>query len=133
MKTVKLKMVAFVLFMAAGFIACDKDDDAPQIITKKTLVTNVTGAETGSVNQEIALNVTFKIDNTCGAFNKVIEKTTGKTTTIEVEAKYIGSNCGTTPSTKKVIYKFKAATAGTYILKFKKSDTEFITHTIVIS
>lgn len=133
MKTVKLKMVAFVLFMAAGFMACDKDDDVPPMIIKKSLVTNVTGATTGSVDQEIALNITFSVDNLCGAFNKLLKETTDKTTTIEVEAKYVGSNCGTVISTKKIIYKFKAASAGTYILKFKKSDTEYITHTIVIS
>ena len=133
MKTVKLKMVAFVLFMAAGFIACDKDDDVPSIITKKSLVTNVTGATTGNVNQEIALEVTFGVDNKCGAFNKLLKETTDKTTTIEVEAKYVGSNCGTTASTKKITYKFKATSAGTYIIKFKKSNTEYITHTIVIS
>ena len=93
MKTVKLKMVAFVLFMAAGFIACDKDEDVSLLITKKSLVTEVTGATTGDVDQEISLDVTFNVDNLCGSFNKLYEETTDKTTVIEVEAKYIGSNC----------------------------------------
>jgi hypothetical protein len=51
---------------------------------------------------------------------------------IEVESKYEGTDCGTTPVSKTVVYKFKSTTVGTYNLKFKKTATEFITHTIVI-
>ncbi|AUP77574.1 hypothetical protein [Flavivirga eckloniae] len=133
MKIVRLKMVAFALFMAASFVACSEDDGVLLDITKKTVVTNVAGDTTGEVDKEIPLDITFIIDNNCGTFSKLIKETTDKTTIIEVEAKYLGTNCGSTPSTKRVIYKFKAPTIGTYTLKFKKSATEFITHIIEIS
>lgn len=133
MKRLKLKAIALALFVTAGFVSCNNDDDTPSITTKKTLVSLVTGPTAGTVNQELTLNVTFTVDNSCGAFNKFIETTTDKTTVIEVEAKYEGSNCGTTAATKTTTYKFKATTAGTYILKFKKSATEFVTQTIVIT
>jgi hypothetical protein len=133
MKRLKLKAIALALFVTAGFVSCNNDDDTPFFTTKKTLVSLVTGPTTGKVNQELTLNVTFAVDNNCGAFNKFIETTTDKTTVIEVEAKYEGSNCGATVVNKTTTYKFKATTVGTYILKFKKSATEFVTQTIVIT
>lgn len=132
MKKLKLKAIALALFVTAGLVSCN-NDDTPSFTTKKTLVSVVTGATTGKVNQEITLNVTFAVDNNCGAFNKFIETTTDKTKVIEVEAKYVGSNCGTTATTKTTTYKFKAAAVGTYTLRFKKSATEFVTQTIVIT
>lgn len=132
MKKIKLQMLGLVLFVATGLASCSSDD-APAIVTKKTVVSAVTGPTTGIVNQELTLNITFAVDNSCGAFNKFIETTADKTKTIEVEAKYEGSNCGTTAATKTTTYKFKSAAAGTYIFKFKKSATEYVTQTIVIS
>jgi hypothetical protein len=132
MKKLKLKAIALALFVTTGFASCSKDD-TPAITTKNTVVSIVAGSTTGTVNQELTLNVTFAVDNSCGAFNKFIETTTDKTTVIEVQAKYEGSNCGTTATTKTTTYKFKATTTGTYILKFKKSATEFVIQTIVIS
>jgi hypothetical protein len=79
------------------------------------------------------LTVTFAVENNCGAFNKFTETTDGTTKTIEVEAKYQGSDCGTTAATKTGVYKFKSSTTGTFNLKFKKTATEFITHTIVVN
>ncbi len=132
MKNLKLKVVALVLFVSAGFVSCDNDDE-PVVQTKTAFVTAVTGATTAAVNQEISLEVTYSVENNCGVFNKFIETTTENTKTIEVQTKYEGSNCGTTVATKKTSYKFKSTVAGTFILKFKKSATEFVTQTIVVS
>ncbi|MDR6967681.1 hypothetical protein J2X31_001693 [Flavobacterium arsenatis] len=134
MKKFKLQAIALVLVVSSAFTSCSDDDSntPPVLVTKKSLVTAVTGPETGDLNQELTLNVTFAVENNCGAFNKYVETTAGTTKTIEVESKYVGSNCGTTPTTKNTTYKFKSATAGTYNLKFKKTATEFITHTVVI-
>jgi hypothetical protein len=132
MKNLKLKVVALVLFVSAGFVSCN-NDDIPSVVTKRALVSAVTGATTATVNQEITLEVTYSVENSCGVFNKFIETTAENTKTIEVETKYEGKDCGTTAATKKTSYKFKAAVAGTYILKFKKSATEFVTQTITVS
>ena len=133
MKIFKLQAIALVLVAASTFTSCSEDDNktAPMII-KKSLVTAVAGPETGDLNQELTLNVTFAVENNCGSFNKYIETTEGTNKIIEVESKYEGTNCGTAPTTKSTTYKFKSATAGTYSLKFKKTATEFVTHTVVI-
>ena len=132
MKKFKLQTVALVVFVATAFASCSNDDDTKAPVTKTSFTTLVAGAETADINQEISLNVTFAVDNNCGAFNKFVETSQANTKTIAVEAKYVGDNCGTTPTTKIAAYKFKSATAGTYTLKFKKSATEFVTHTVVV-
>lgn len=131
MKRLKLKAVVLALVVTAGFTSCNNDDETTK--TKKTVVSAVTGPTTGVVNQELTLNVTFAVDNSCGVFSKFIETTTEKTKVIEVETKYEGSNCNASATTKTTTYKFKTTAAGTYIFKFKKSATEFITQTIVIT
>lgn len=132
MKKMKLQVIALVLLVATGFTSCNKDDE-PQIITNKSFVTTVTGPTTGKVNQELTLTVSFTTVNNCFVFNKFLETATENTKVIEVESKSEGINCGTTPVTKTTSYKFKATAAGTYILKFKKSATEYVIQNIVIS
>ena len=133
MKKFKLHAIALLVVVSSAFTSCSSDDNsAPNLVVKKSLVTAVTGPETGDLNKELSLNVTFAVDNSCGAFHSFAETTQSTTKTVEVQAVYAGNNCGTTPTTKTATYKFKTATAGTYNLKFKKTATEFITHTIVI-
>jgi len=134
MKKIKLTTIALVLFAGAAFTSCSNDDDnttAP--VTKRHFVTAVTGPTTGTVNQELTLNVSFAVDNNCGTFSKFVETAPADQPLIEVEAKYAGTDCGTTPVTKTAPYKFKSTAKGTYNLKFKKSATESITQTIVIN
>ncbi len=131
MKKFRLHAVALVLFVATAFTSCS-DDDSTNTVKKTAFVTVVTGAATADVNQEIPLTVTFAVDNLCGVFNKFVETTDANTRTISVEAKYPGNNCDTTPATKTTTYNFKATAVGTYTLKFKKSATEFVTHTVVV-
>lgn len=133
MKKIKLQMLGLVLFVAAGFTACSNDDEPQKVITKKSFVTEVTGPTTGTVNQELTLEVSYAVDNSCGIFNKFVETASENTKTIEVESKLEGIGCDATPTIKKTPYKFKATAEGTYILKFKKTETEFITQTIVVS
>ena len=134
MKKFRLSAVALLLFTATAFTSCSSDDDsAPASTSKTAFVTAVTGPTTGAVNTELSLNVAFTVDNACGTFDKVVETTSANTKTIEVKAKYAGTDCGTTPASKTTIYKFKPTAAGTYNLKFKKTATEFVTQTIVVN
>lgn len=133
MKKIKLQSLALVAFLALGFTSCSDDDSAPAPVSKTAFVTAVTGPETGAPNVEQSYNVTFTVDNNCGAFDKTVETATGNTKTIEVKAKYAGTDCGTTPTTKTTVYKFKPTAAGAYVLKFKKSATEFVEKTLTVA
>lgn len=133
MKKFKLQAIALLVVVLSAFTSCSDDDNQGlDLVAKKSLVTAVTGPVEATLNQELSLAVTFAVDNNCGMFGKFVETTSGTTKNIEVEANYVGNNCNTTPTTKTATYKFKSATAGTYNLKFKKTATEFITHTIVV-
>jgi hypothetical protein len=134
MKKFALKTMALVLFVSTALTSCSNDDDSKSNnqTTQKEFTTAVTGPTTGAKNQEITLTVTHVVDNNCGVFNRFVESTSGNTKTVEVEVKYTGTNCGTTPSTKTQPYKFTVSQNGTYVFKFKKSATEFITHSVVI-
>ena len=136
MKNFRFKSVFVVLFLASTLISCSNDDDEltmPKPTTKVALVTEVKGPATGKVNEELSYDVTFIVDNACGEFSKISEVTIGTEKGLQVEAKYPSEICTQqVPDPKKTIYKFKSATKGTFEIKFKKSDKEFITTKVVI-
>ena len=136
MKNFRFKSVFVVLFLSSALISCNNDDDepiTPKPTTKVALVTEVKGPATGKVNEELSYDVTFIVDNACGEFSKISEVTIGTEKGLQVEAKYPSEICTQqVPDPKKTIYKFKSATKGTFEIKFKKSDKEFITTKVVI-
>ncbi|WP_281322285.1 hypothetical protein [Flavobacterium aestivum] len=137
MKKFKLQSILFVFFAATVLTSCNKDDDSPstpELITKNTFVTDVNGPTTGKVDETITLNVLFTVDNSCGDFNKFIDVTIDKEKGLQVQAKYPSAICDKrVPEPKTTTYKFKSSTKGSYQVKFRKSETEFKTHTIVIN
>jgi hypothetical protein len=136
MKNFKFKSVFVVLFLATALISCSNDDDKPQgpnPALKVGLVTEVKGPATGKVNDELNYDITFIVDNACGEFNKFSEVTIGDVKGLQVEVKYPSEICTQqVPEPKKTVYKFKPEAKGTYELKFKKSDKEFIITKVVI-
>lgn len=136
MKKFKLKSALVVLFLATALVSCSNDDDkvtAPGETTKNALVTTIAGPATGKVNEELSYDVTFTVDSACGEFSKIVEATIGTEKGLQVEVKYPTGPCTTqVPEPKKTVYKFKSATAGTFEIKFKKSETEFVIQKVVI-
>ncbi|WP_029269681.1 hypothetical protein [Flavobacterium sp. KJJ] len=135
MKSFRLKSVLVVLFLATVFVSCSNDDDVKTTnpTTKVALVTEVKGPATGKVNEELSYDVTFIVDNACGEFDKISEVTIGGVKGLQVEAKYPSEVCTQqVPDPKKTVYKFKSTTKGTFEIKFKKSETEFVTAKVVI-
>lgn len=136
MKNFKLKSVFVVLFLATALISCSNDDDKPDTpnpTSKVALVTDVKGPATGKLNEELSYDVTFIVDNACGEFSKISDVTIEGVKGLQVEAKYPSEVCTQqVPDPKKTVYKFKSATKGTFEIKFKKSEKEFITTKVVI-
>ena len=135
MKTFKLKSVLVVLFLAAAFVSCDNDDDDEvfEPIIKVAFATEVKGPDKGQVNQDVDIEVFFNVDNPCGKFDKFVETTIGTDKGFQIQTKYESEVCiEMVPEVQKAIYKFKSADKGTFNLKFKKSETEFITKTVII-
>ncbi|MEN2488309.1 hypothetical protein AAYQ05_10980 [Flavobacterium sp. B11] len=135
MKSFRLKTALVVLFLSIGFVSCSSDDDKVEstVKTKTAFVTEIKGPETGKVNEELSYDVTFIVDNACGEFDKISETTIGTDKGLQVIAKYASDVCTQQiPDPKKTVYKFKSAEKGTFEIKFKKSETEFLTQKVVI-
>lgn len=136
MKSFRLKSVLVVLFLTIGLVSCSNDDDekSPATISKAALATEIKGPATGKVNDELSYDVTYVLDNACGEFDKISDVTIGGVKGLQVLAKYPKDGVCTLqiPEPKKTVYKFKATVKGTFEIKFKKSETEFLTQKVVI-
>lgn len=135
MKNFKFKSALVVLFLSTALISCSNDDDkvVDNGTSKVALATEVKGPANGKVNEELSYDVTFIVDNACGEFSKISEVTIGTEKGLQVIAKYPAGVCTQqVPDPLKTVYKFKSATAGTFDIKFKKSETEFVTAKVVI-
>ena len=135
MKSFRLKSVLVVLFLSIGFVSCSNDDDnnTPAPTTKAALVTEIKGPTTGKVNDELSYDVTYVVDNACAEFDKISEVTIGSEKGLQIIAKYPSEVCTQqVPDPKKTVYKFSSKVKGTFEIKFKKSETEFLTQKVVI-
>ncbi|RED26758.1 hypothetical protein BD847_0683 [Flavobacterium cutihirudinis] len=135
MKSFRLKSVLVVLFLSIGLVSCSNDDDEKPVepTSNVAFVTEIKGPATGKVNDELSYEVTFLVKNACGEFDKISETKIGDVSGLQVEAKYPSEVCTTqVPDPKKTVYKFKATAKGTFEIKFKKSETEFLIQKVVI-
>jgi len=132
MKKFALKTLAVVLFISTSLVSCSNDDGGETVMLKTSYVTSVEGPITGSINEDITLTTKFVAENGCGQFNKFFETINGSTKTIGVQVKYTGTNCGSTPTEITTPYKFRVNQAGTYTFKFRRNDTQFITHVVTV-
>jgi hypothetical protein len=135
MKRFKIKSVLVVLFLSTVLFSCSNDDDKAPVkeTTKNAFASEVKGPATGKINDELSYEVTFTADNACGVFNQFTEATIGTEKGLQVEVKYPSEVCTfQVPTPQKAVYKFKSAVKGTFDIKFKKSETEFITQKVII-
>lgn len=133
MKTLKLRLIAF--FLVLGTVAACSVDEGDNTCTfsSQMSTTAVTGPDTTPVNTPITLNVTFRIGNDCGVFNRFLE-TNGYPKQVVAVVDYPGCDCEPTPTaTATKPYNFTASAAGTYVLKFLVDQTVFITKTITVT
>jgi hypothetical protein len=95
-------------------------------------VTKITGPDSGYVNQDISLIVSFGIFNGCGKFGNVEQTQNADTTFIKLNAKYEGCICTQLAGTMDTTFSFRANHAGIYFLKFLQPDQSYLTDTLFI-
>ena len=134
-----LSKTLLLLVAAFSISSCDlsSDSESTCLFYEGAAAVAVTGPETATVNQEITLTVSYTSRKDCGTFQnfyEVADVNNVNSLTITVNTRVESCNCSTATVTKTEPYKFKALSAGTYILKFKKSNepTDVITKTIVV-
>ena len=136
MKKIKFPSIAIVLFFAAVLTSCSSDSSTPEVpkeTYKSAFATNISGPETGKVNQELSYEIAYMVENGCGDFNKLVNVEFRKESGYQIEAKYPTNTCTLLqPEVRRYIHKISWAAAGTYYVRFAKSDDEFITAQVVI-
>ncbi|WP_154648915.1 MULTISPECIES: hypothetical protein [Leeuwenhoekiella] len=134
-----MKLLCTLLFAGLLFISgCDATSASAEekncTETKTAWVSQVSGASTVALDDELKLVVSFPVNNGCGQFNQFIESVNGNEISIEVEAIYdTCSMCTMDIPTRKADYIFRPKKEGSYILKFKTSATEVITKEITVN
>lgn len=128
----KLKLILSAILLV--IFSCSEEEQENNCIENKiAYVSSINLPQTGTVNENINIEVSFGVNNGCGNFGKFIETQSGNTKTIEVEARYEGCVCTMDAPTRKSNYVFKTQNSGNYIFKFKSSSTEFITAILTIN
>lgn len=137
MRIFRIQSVIAVLFLAVSIVACSGDDDngkeTPQTISRAANVTAISGPATGKVGVDINYDISFIVDNACGTFDRIGEASIGKEEGFQIEAKYpIGTCANETPTALHTVYTFSPQSKGTFEIKFKKSESEFVVKKLVI-
>ena len=126
----------FIIFTCLVFSilvlsSCNKTQDDNKCLSYiKAPVIKVEGPNTGLVNQDINLTVSFGCFNGCGQFGNFEQTSNGDTTTINVIAKYEGCLCTQDVPIRQATNKFKVTQTGTYYLKFLQTGKTYLTDTI---
>ena len=113
-------------------ISCSENDKSDCIDNKLAYVTSVNSPSNGVINEIINVEVNFQVNNGCGEFGEFIEKQNGNVRILEVKAIYVGCICTDNLPIRTVNYKFTTKIPGDYELRFKSSETNYITVNLLI-
>lgn len=128
-RLIALFTIVFALLIQT---ACDKDE-LPVTESGSSDITNVEGAATASVGQEIELKVTLQGMNGCAVSGTLKENVSGKSRFITGTVNYQGEMCYQALVSVTENYKFKATSKGVYDLRFLKIDSTVISHKITVN
>jgi hypothetical protein len=131
----KLKLIILTTLLVAIFVqqSCSKAHDDKCLSFVKAPVTKVEGPNTGTINQDLTLEVSFGCFNGCGRFGNFEQTSNNDTTTINVIAKYEGCMCTQDAPIRQTTYNFKATEKGTYYLKFWQAEKGYLLYTVQIN
>jgi len=128
-----MKKLVMIFFMIAFiFISCDNNDAATS--DQDTFFAGVNSVTEIPVdfNADAMFKLDFYVNNGCGQFDSFDEIVEGNTRIIKVLTKYEGEFCTMDIPLREIIYTFNASIAGTYTLKFLKTDGTYFTETVVV-
>lgn len=122
-----------MLFAFIALLSCDKDDSANDCTALEiAYVTDVQAPETGVVGEDIEIEVSFDVRNSCGDFADFIQQQNENTRIIEVKAKYEGCVCLQVAETITTTYTYNPSLPDDYVFKFKSGEDEYITVSIAV-
>lgn len=134
MKTIKFKLIGFLLILAGIGAACsvDSNQDNYCFQSRYTATKSVSGPDQTTVNTPITIEVKYRPLGICGKFNK-FEETTSFPKDIKILVDYEGCDCPLGETDKTQPYTFTATTPGTYVLNFLTATTIPVSKTITVT
>ena len=126
MKQFSLSLLTLLL------LSCQTDGEGECVTYGQASTVGIEGPTTGRLDEVLPLVVSFSVNSGCGQFDRFTETGTGTARTVQVQALYAGCVCTTNVPIRQTTYTFKAAQPGVYEVKFWKSDTDFVTHTVTV-
>jgi hypothetical protein len=106
---IQLAVVCITTTLMAFTCKKDNTENDRCLSFSKASVITVSGATTGSINQDITLAVSFGCSNGCGQFGSFEQVKTGNTFEISVTAKYEGCICTQDLPVRKQTYTFRGS------------------------
>lgn len=127
------KMIFALCTMALFTTSCNQEDATGDCTEFQTeAITDVTEVEPDAATPGRKFKTNFTVNNGCGKFGSFEVDTLGNTYTISLIAKYEGCVCDMALHDLDTVYHFNQTTPGTYTLKFRQQNDNFITKTVEI-
>jgi hypothetical protein len=126
------KYIIIIGILLLTNISCSENDKNDCVENKLAYVASVDPPSHGVINEIINIEVNFGVSNGCGQFGEFIETENGNVKTIEVNARYEGCICTQDAPIRTVNYEFITQIPGNYELRFKSTDTDYITVNLLI-
>lgn len=134
MKSIKISILLLIFGTTMSSCSLNNDEDCYEI-TGTDIRSVAAEPVTTTVNVPINLLVTYSVYKDCDSFYVFYEEVFEGATYITANIRYDGCNCNVieTGAARTENYKFVASTPGTYLLRFKTTNTTFIERAIVVS
>jgi len=131
MKSFILKSIVIILAVSIQ-TSCVSEDDNQCYFEFMSFVTEVTGPETSSVNQEITFEVTYLPSFGCGSFLEFNEGVQENVRYLTIFDKTTACSCTTEPVSTTINYKFTPTTPGEYTFRFKSDEDSSIIKNVTV-
>ncbi len=122
-----MKYYIFTVIVFAALIGCTKENSNDTCVEEEfAYATNVQAPSTGTINQDVEIEIDFNIKNSCGNFNGFKESAQGNSRIIRVSTLYEGCRCLQVVEKKTATYIFNTSVPGDYELKFVSAEGDYI-------
>jgi hypothetical protein len=119
----------FLVLLVFGFSSCEKNCDESNL----AYVTWTDAPETGTVHEEINVDLAFYFSKPSGKFEKFIVSRSNNSLYIDVIAYYQGCDHLAVLTGGSSTFTFIPSEAGTYYLNFTSGNAESVRDTIVVN
>jgi hypothetical protein len=124
-----------LLFILAFFLLtafrCSKEEDLPPI-EYPAPVSSVFAPATGTVGQDISIEITYTLTSSCAQFGRLVVEENGETYNMFVYPKYEGSPCEQILRDQTTYHTFTPTRKGFYLFRFWQGPEQYLTKTIEV-